>query len=215
MRASFPSCSPALSHLVAGCAAECVAGMVFVPLDVVKQLHQHSLVPFTYSGKAASAASIHSTSAQPQSRLFQRCLQTCQSEIAPLTYLWQKEGFRGLYRGYLSTIAVFAPNSAIYFAVYEKLKALGLSSDPHAPPNGPKLLLYAIGAASVSAMCTNPLDVVKTRVQVTGTSAVQVLQNMAKNEGLLRSLRKGVWQRVFAVAPGMAITIACADYLRT
>ncbi|KAK1374608.1 hypothetical protein POM88_030801 [Heracleum sosnowskyi] len=72
----------------------------------------------------------------------------------------------GLYRGLLPTLAALLPNWIVYFAVYGSLKSLLHS---HADDNGQLTkganIVAASGAGAVTSVTTNPLWVVKTRLQ--------------------------------------------------
>jgi hypothetical protein len=95
------------------------------------------------------------------------------------------EGVRGVYRGYGATLASFGPFSAIYFSGYEQCKSMLLARmhpdhegrvraarlAGHAPPLEPELGFFAYAfcgglAGSVATILTNPLDLVKLRMQV-------------------------------------------------
>ncbi len=73
---------------------------------------------------------------------------------------------RGLYRGLTPTLFALLPNWAVYFTVYERLKASigGRVHPSHA--NSPGVhMAAAAGAGACTMLVTNPLWVVKTRLQ--------------------------------------------------
>ncbi|KIM58778.1 hypothetical protein SCLCIDRAFT_1218328 [Scleroderma citrinum Foug A] len=96
----------------------------------------------------------------------------------------RQDGIRGLYRGLGPTILAYLPNTAIYFAVYDGVKA---RFGEHPPGDGPRSrhiylapqpedyqplmrehpwilhTLSAMIAGAASATCTNPLWVIQTR----------------------------------------------------
>jgi solute carrier family 25 (mitochondrial folate transporter), member 32 len=94
-----------------------------------------------------------------------------------------EEGVRGLYRGLTPTLAALLPNWAVYFSVYDRLKALAAdrgqralaaagqpasSSTSTTPPPGTGPLAHmaaATGAGFATLAVTNPLWVAKTRLQ--------------------------------------------------
>ncbi|XP_074570294.1 nicotinamide adenine dinucleotide transporter 1, chloroplastic-like isoform X3 [Curcuma longa] len=72
--------------------------------------------------------------------------------ISSLKQIIKIEGVSGLYRGLTPTITALLPNWAVYFSVYNQLKSL----------------LHSHGAGAATAITTNPLWVVKTRLQTQG-----------------------------------------------
>ena len=78
-----------------------------------------------------------------------------------------REGVRGLYRGYLVSLLTYAPNSALWWAFYAGLykRCMEFSSGEVPIP----LVQACCGVCSglLAATLTNPLDVFRTRYQVT------------------------------------------------
>ena len=79
-------------------------------------------------------------------------------------------GFRGLYRGTLSTILRDVNFSIIYFPLFANLKLLGSSSQgaDKVTCEAPFYWSFVSGcfAGGFAAVAVNPIDVVKTRLQV-------------------------------------------------
>ncbi|CAN1788392.1 Nicotinamide adenine dinucleotide transporter 2, mitochondrial [Linum perenne] len=118
--------------------------------------------------------------------------------IAILQNIVKTDGFRGLYRGLSPTILAILPNWAVYFTVYEKLKGLLLSNGSGQLTVG-RNMIAAAGAGAATAISTNPLWVVKTRLQTQGmrpgvvpyTSIFSALRRITYEEGL-RGLYSGI-----------------------
>eukprot|EP00904_Undaria_pinnatifida_P005435 jgi/Undpi1/2020/HiC_scaffold_12.g05406.m1 len=178
------------THLTAGMLAEVFCCVIFVPVDVVKerlQVQQHSgkatlprLPPVNRGGGADGGA----REPPPPYRGSADALKT----------IMKAEGFRGIYKGYLATLASFGPFSALYFAFYEQAKAVStrffaerqgrtLSGRDAGLPSGggsargrsdgisvdvpaPVTLANAAAAAAAASWLTNPLDLAKLRLQV-------------------------------------------------
>jgi len=191
---------------------------------------------------AAAAESAHGGSSMPPPRLYR-------GNVDAILSIWRHEGLRGVYRGYGATLASFGPFSAIYFSGYEQCKDLLLhwtmqqqqQQHPRASPSGAGTASSAAAAAaappelgflglalcggvagSVATVLTNPLDLVKLRMQVQrGRSGLQFgyrnvwhgLATLVAQEGV-GALFKGAATRCLFHIPSTAITIALVDTLR-
>ena len=86
-----------------------------------------------------------------------------------LRTIWRTEGFRGVYKGYGATLLSFGPYSALYFLFYEQLRGLCVRYGGYKSKNdiaGSLNLASGAGAGSLAALLSNPLDLVKLRLQV-------------------------------------------------
>ncbi|KAL9273879.1 Nicotinamide adenine dinucleotide transporter 2, mitochondrial-like protein [Drosera capensis] len=133
------------SEAVAGAAAGAISATFLCPLDVIKTRLQ-------VNGLPAAARSLHKGSII----------------ITSMQHIIRMEGFRGLYRGLSPTILALLPNWAkdVSFTTYQQLKALLGSHgnrDGHLTIGGN--MIAAAGAGAATAIATNPLWVVKTRLQ--------------------------------------------------
>lgn len=94
----------------------------------------------------------------------------------------REEGVMGLYRGFLPSLAAFVPNSALWWGAYGGYQSLlslayvNLRSSESAYPHGTASMSVSevMGCQTLASMCaglttgllTNPLDLIKTRIQV-------------------------------------------------
>lgn len=152
---------------VSGASAGAIAATIMSPLDVIKTRLQVYGLPEAPRNKGGVI-------------------------VTSLQTILKNEGLRGLYRGLSPTVAALLPNWAVYFAVYGQLKEL---LDSHVDGNGHLTfganMIAASGAGAATAITTNPLWVVKTRLQTQGmrvgvvpyTSIASALRRIVHEEG--------------------------------
>jgi solute carrier family 25 protein 44 len=132
--------------------------------------------------------------------------------------LFRSAGVRGFYRGFLASLATHTPATAIFWATYFPTKAW---LRPHAglPQRsadcwdrrelGISVLTGALSAALTTCL-TNPIDVVRTRMQLTdgpkAPAALRTLWDIVRAEGLA-GLRRGMAPRMLS----MTVTISLAS----
>ncbi|KAL3824098.1 hypothetical protein ACJIZ3_020127 [Penstemon smallii] len=158
----------------AGAAAGGIAATFVCPLDVIKtrlQVHGLPQMHNPSSGHRIRGSVIFTS----------------------LQNIVRNEGLKGLYRGLTPTLAALLPNWAVYFTVYGQLKELLHS---HEGGNGQLTIasnmIAASGAGAATAIATNPLWVVKTRLQTQGMrqgvvpykNIFSALRRIAHEEGL-------------------------------
>ncbi|XP_031500206.1 nicotinamide adenine dinucleotide transporter 2, mitochondrial-like [Nymphaea colorata] len=154
-------------HAVSGAAAGAIAATFVCPLDVVKTRLQVYGLP--EHGRGHNQGSLIITSLQ---------------------HIIKNEGIKGMYRGLSPTILALLPTWAVYFTVYEKLKTLLQSHDGQLSLGGN--ILAASGSGVATAVTTNPLWVVKTRLQTQGarsgvvpySSILSALRRIMNEEGI-------------------------------
>ncbi|XP_034023057.1 S-adenosylmethionine mitochondrial carrier protein isoform X2 [Thalassophryne amazonica] len=119
------------------------------------------------------------TQACPSSTTYQMLLSTL-----------REEGFRGLYRGYRSTVLREIPFSLVQFPLWEYLKTLWSQRQGHTLSSWQAAVCGAF-AGAFAAFVTTPLDVVKTRIMLAkaGTTTASgniplVLYDVWKSRGL-------------------------------
>jgi hypothetical protein len=222
------SSSPAFfTHFTSGLLAECASCVLWVPIDVVKERLQvqQQLKEMMEAAKLKSAPStpaVPPPSNAPPATLYR-------GNFHAVQVIARTEGIRGVYRGYGATVASFGPFSAIYLSGYEQFKDFYSRILP--PPTNPRtpdemtFLGYALSGASagcLASVVTNPLDLVKLRMQVqrgnTGftfgyRNIGHGLVTIIKEEGV-KALFKGAAARCMFHIPSTALTIAMFDTLR-
>ncbi|XP_047307224.1 nicotinamide adenine dinucleotide transporter 2, mitochondrial [Impatiens glandulifera] len=173
-----------ISDAGAGAAAGAIAATFVCPLDVIKTRLQVYGLPEGSSGAGGSVI------------------------VTSLKKIIKKDGVKGLYRGLSPTIAALLPNWAVFFTVYGHIKSV-----LHSPDDGNKELsfgkhiLAASGAGVSTAIVTNPLWVVKTRLQTQGMrpgvvpyeSIISALRRIYHEEG-----RRGLYSGLLPSLVGVS-----------
>ncbi|XWS46600.1 hypothetical protein CRYUN_Cryun14cG0082300 [Craigia yunnanensis] len=171
-----PNSRGLLCNAGAGAAAGVIAATFVCPLDVIKTRFQVHGLPKL--GNATVKRSLI---------------------VGSLEQIFQKEGLRGMYRGLAPTALALLPNWAVYFTMYEQLKDFLCSNDENHHLSVGANMLAASGAGAATTIFTNPLWVVKTRLQTQGMragvvpyrSTLSALRRIAHEEGI-RGLYSGL-----------------------
>jgi len=214
----FSGDSPFFVHLAGGMIAETVSCVLWVPIDVVKERMQIQSLP-----KGSSAAELKLA----QGHGFYS------GGADAMRSIWRTEGLAGFYRGYGATVLSFGPFSALYFTFYEQLKRkiersyFDRAQETYVSQMPTSVFLFCGAVAGAGAsFFTNPLDLVKLRMQVQRQSGREVpsaerylhtgdgLVKLARSEGMPGMLR-GVGARMAFHAPATAIGMALFEKLKT
>ncbi|KAL7857726.1 hypothetical protein AOLI_G00178280 [Acnodon oligacanthus] len=202
---SHYSSSNTFKSLVAGGSASLVAQSITVPIDVVSQQlmmqgQGEHLTRFKLKPKIVMATSKNNmTFGQTKDIVVQ---------------IFAADGFRGFYRGYVASLLTYIPNSALWWPFYhfyaEQMSRL-------APSNCPHLLLQAVAgpmAAATASTITNPMDVVRARVQVEGRSSViETFKQLLAEEGMW-GLTKGLSARIISSTPTSILIVVGYETLK-
>jgi len=164
--------------ILAGFGAQVFANVYWTPLDVVKQRLQVAPVGTDVRVVLRSIVSQH--------------------------------GVWGFWHGYCAGLWVWGPYSGLYFGSYELMKeaSAGYFGTGREEGSIAQSLLCGMAGSMVAAVATQPLDCVKTRIQVLGgeRSSLRVLRGIVEKEGT-RALFRGTGARVMWLAPGGGITL--------
>jgi hypothetical protein len=126
---------------------------------------------------------------------------------------WNKYGIRGFYRGYFLGQAVFIPYTIAYFVSYEQMKLRWKAySNSDTIPFNIYLISSSISAAIAGAI-SNPIDVVKCRVQVSNKRTVDILKQLYNDHGI-QGFTKGLGARILWIAPSMSISVTIFELLK-
>ncbi len=209
---SYDSCKNYLSHnkyfsnssfsvyFLSGMFAEIMCSAFFVPVDVIKERLQVQIGSSTNSNKSQY---------------------DYQGSWDGIKKVIKNEGPLSLYRGFGATILAYAPFSALYFLIYEELKKFGDSTVTFS-----QSLIYSATAGAIASYTTNPLDLVKLRLQVQRASNGNVNNTGSHYKGFFDGLYtvyrvegvsgmfRGATARVLFHAPNTAITMALYEFCK-
>lgn len=184
-------------HFGGGVVATLVQSSVTVPVEVIRQRQMVQT-----SGAGSYKGSLHAA-----------------------TNIYQVEGLRALYRGFGLAQMVWGPYNAIYLPLWEATKraaAFYSGAESVQKLDVQWELLSSFFSASCAATVTNPVDVIKTRLQVQGksnassstqyTGAIDAAKSIWKKEGF-KGFTSGVTSRVLWIAPSSMIMFTCYDQL--
>ncbi|XP_033841758.1 solute carrier family 25 member 44-like [Periophthalmus magnuspinnatus] len=190
-----------LKSLVAGGSASLVAQSITVPIDVVSQQlmmqgQREHLSRFKVHVDTGGSKRVFGPTRNIMGQIF------------------AADGLRGFYRGYVASLLTYIPNSAVWWPFYhfyaEQLSRLVPSDCPH-------LLLQAVAgplAAATASTVTNPMDVVRARIQVEGrSSVVDTFKQLISEEGFW-GLTKGLSARIISSAPTAIVMVVGYETLK-
>ncbi|XP_027359167.1 calcium-binding mitochondrial carrier protein SCaMC-1-like [Abrus precatorius] len=190
-----------------------------IPAGISKHIHASS---YLIAGGVAGAASRTTTAPLDRLKVVLQ-VQTARAHIMPaIKDIWKEGGLLGFYRGNGLNVLKVAPESAIRFYTYEKLKtfimnAKGEESKADIGTMG-RLLAGGI-AGAVAQTAIYPLDLVKTRIQTYACKggSVPSLGTLSKDilvqEGP-RAFYKGLIPSVLGIIPYAGIDLAAYETLK-
>ncbi|KAF6719066.1 Solute carrier family 25 member 44 [Oryzias melastigma] len=192
-----------VKSLVAGGSASLVAQSITVPIDVVSQ-------QLMMQGQGQHLTRFRLTS-NPGTGKPKKVFGQTRNIMAQI---FAADGLPGFYRGYVASLLTYIPNSAVWWPFYhfyaEQLSKLAPSDCPH-------LILQAMAgplAAATASTVTNPMDVVRARVQVEGrTSVVETFKQLIHEEGFW-GLTKGLSARIISSTPTAIVMVVGYETLK-
>jgi solute carrier family 25 protein 44 len=119
---------------------------------------------------------------------------------------WRDAGVVGFYRGYMASLATYAPSCAVWWSVYG-MSRNSLKENAQLPAWASEAAAGLV-AGTASAAATHPLDTIKTRVQtgVHGPSASWwTVASSAVRSGGVSGLYRGLGARLMELGPMSAI----------
>jgi len=177
-----------LRSFVGGGLGSLVSQTFIVPIDVVSQ---HLMLLGSEKSSKKGGRHMLGHISIPDSAMKTSMTRT----KAIMSSMYKQDGWRGFYRGYFASLAVYAPNSALWWAIYDVY--CGILGDV-SPESIPRLALQctaACGSAITTSLILNPVDLVRTRVQVEGLKFIPTCRQLWKEERM-RLFMKGLSARL-------------------
>ena len=202
--------SAGIQGALCGVSAQCVANLMFTPIDITKERMQV---------QAALLASGRQTKLYTTRELVRKIV--------------REEGIHVFMRGYWKGNMLWMPWSTIYISTYESLKDLELGGGGSSGSSTLELGSCAAAASTIACVLTHPIDVVKTRIQalpsqmwqqqkqqrppdeqplVRGTSSsssssstLKMLRDVWTKEGI-RGFYSGLHLRILQLSPATVMT---------
>ncbi|KAJ8637055.1 hypothetical protein MRB53_011322 [Persea americana] len=205
------------AHFIAGGIGDTLGSCVYVPCEVMKQRMQIQGTRKSWSSIILKE-NISQKSGQQMYGYYSGMFQAGHSIL-------KQHGLKGLYAGYWSTLARDVPFAGLMVTFYEGLKDLTeYGKQRWLPVSEGQLncsvegLILGGFAGGFSAYLTTPLDVIKTRLQVQGSTIrydgwLDAIQQVWMMEGT-KGLFKGSIPRIIWYVPASALTFMAVEFLR-
>jgi solute carrier family 25 folate transporter 32 len=129
-----------------------------------------------------------------------------------LSKIYKEEGIKGLYMGSSISMIAYPINWSFYFFFYESLKFHFQEKVPSKSSNN---FISASAAGVLSTILTNPLWLIRVRMQVQEAerlSGLKIMKDLIKNEGFF-SLYRGLSTSIFGVIH-VAIYFPLYEYMK-
>ncbi|KAG2281745.1 hypothetical protein Bca52824_052965 [Brassica carinata] len=206
LKESHPNLGGHWVHFLAGAIGDTVGSFVYGPCEVIKQRMQIQSTSSSWS----SFISRKSVPVKPRGDMYGYYTGMFQAGCS----IWKEQGPKGLYAGYWSTLARDVPFAGLMVSFYEALKDLTDEGKKKFPQFGVNssvegLVLGGL-AGGLGAYLTTPLDVVKTRLPVQGTT-IKYVQGVVGCSG---SDTEEGRSRVMLYLPASALTFMAVEFLR-
>lgn len=193
-----------------------IGEQTLIPEGTSKHVHRSK---YLIAGGIAGAASRTATAPLDRLKVILQ-VQTSKASIMPaVRNIWMHEGILGFFKGNGLNVLKVAPESAIKFYAYEKLKnVIGDRMGEDSGDIGTAGRLCAGGlAGAISQTAVYPMDLVKTRLQTSDGRIVSNLRTLTRDiwfqEGP-RAFYKGLVPSLLGIIPYAGIDLAAYETLK-
>lgn len=181
-----------LKSFAGGTAASMVGQTINVPFDVISQ---HLMILGISKNSKNSNNVQHCGNNELGIEIKGRSNYQIVKDITRTIYI--QDGFRGFYRGYTASLCTYVPSSASWWTFYDLFQRVYGLVTPEQCPHMALQCAAAMSAGVASSTLTNPLDLVRTRVQVNRTSIPDTVRTLWRTEKL-NIFRKGLTARMLS-----------------
>lgn len=183
-----------IKGLIGGGVGSLVGQTIVTPFDVISQ---HMMVISGQSQKVSGEHAGRKFSSFSNPLLIKRSeSQKYGLSVAVVRELYRTDGLSGFYRGYFAALVTYVPQSACWWMFYP-IYTDAISA--FLPPQQVSHMLIQIMAGTMAGITvvtlTNPLDVVRTNIQVQRTSFSEAVRRLWHEERF-RILTKGLSARM-------------------
>ena len=203
IRNSLRDYSPTTRGLVAGGVASLVGQSIGVPIDIVSQR-------LMMEGQQS-----HNTTSNAQPQVLKKPKRKpIRNTSKMIVHVYHTHGLRGFFHGYWAAILTFGPTSTIWWGMYSTTTAWAISRKPEQIPlEVVQCFCGAISGFTAGILC-NPMDVVRTRLQVLGgRSMVKVFRQLYVEEGWTM-IYKGLSARLMAMVPSSCLIVVAYEMVK-
>merc|ERR1719309_189636 len=187
-----------IKALVGGSCASVVGQTVIVPFDVISQHLMVLGLPQRAQPSKASPRGAPSVSQAPNNSPLTISTQgRSKSQITwdIIRTIYHRDGFRGFYRGYVAALCNYVPSSASWWTFYSVYQEVGSATAPEWAPHTAVQCTAAVLAGCTTSLITNPLDLIRTRVQVQRKSIPDTIKHLWETERF-NIFKKGLTARM-------------------
>lgn len=180
-----------LVHLCAGAAAEVVGLSLYLPLDIISQRVQAQALP----GRP------------PPRQYHQMRFKRFDGGVQVARLIAREDGLKGFWRGFGVSVGSQVPASAVSMMGYEWFKGQLPQRLPMLTEGHPATHVIAGGlAGTLAVVVTNPVDVLKTRMQVSqeNKSLSHLVNELMVADGV-KGFGRGILPRILSFAPRNAM----------
>lgn len=151
-----------IKALIAGGAASLVGQTIVVPFDVLSQHLMVLGINTTKHGKRC----VDMMGMNPLGLTLEPKKSRAQISAEIIRLIYQRDGCRGFYRGYIASLCAYVPNSALWWGLYQAYQDELVILLPDWFSH---LFIQAVAGTLggfTTTIITNPLDIVRARLQV-------------------------------------------------